>query len=192
MYTKAISVAFFLPFVAQSVLATAGCTRSYTVKDGDICDSISAAKNVSTYQLAVVNHGQINPDCADLTPGQTLCLGRTGEDCNTTYVVVPNDTCDDIQSRTGVNSTILHLNNPQINEECTNIYIGEVLCVGQTVQVPPAPGNGQPAVVAPSTAIPANPSATAVHASVTHPAVAHATAPSSLINEEDLPFCDEL
>jgi len=25
------------------------CTRSYTIKDGDICDSISAANNVSTY-----------------------------------------------------------------------------------------------------------------------------------------------
>lgn len=26
-----------------------GCTRQYTVKEGDICDSISAANNVSTY-----------------------------------------------------------------------------------------------------------------------------------------------
>jgi hypothetical protein len=32
----------------------ATCTRTYTVKTGDYCDSISAANNVSTYVSLVI------------------------------------------------------------------------------------------------------------------------------------------
>jgi hypothetical protein len=36
----------------------------------------------------------------------------------------------------GINSTILYANNPQIDEYCSNIYIGEVLCVANQVASP--------------------------------------------------------
>jgi hypothetical protein len=84
----------------------------------------------NSYQLAVNNVKAINGDCSNLTPGSTLCLGRTGEDCQTTYVVKTDDTCDGIASAAGINSTILNANNPQINSGCTNIYIGEV-CISR-------------------------------------------------------------
>ncbi|KIM36343.1 carbohydrate-binding module family 50 protein, partial [Hebeloma cylindrosporum] len=103
------------------------CTRSYTVKEGDICDTISQAHNVSTWQLATVNTGSINGDCTNLIPGQTICLGvKAEEDCSTTYTVSVGDTCENIASNNGLNSTILYLNNPQINDDCSNIYLGEV------------------------------------------------------------------
>ena len=78
------------------------------------------------YQLAVVN-ANIDSSCSNLIPGQTLCLAENAaEDCSTTYVVRSGDTCEDIASRAGLNTTILSLNNPQINAECTNIYTDEV------------------------------------------------------------------
>lgn len=82
-----------------------------------------------SYQLAVVNHGVIDSTCSNLQPGGEICLGTAGEDCSTTYVVKDNDTCDGINSAHGLNSTILYLNNPQINQACDNIYIGEVSIV---------------------------------------------------------------
>jgi len=79
-----------------------------------------------SFQLAAVNSGLINSKCTNLVPNSELCLGNTGEDCQTTYVVKSGDTCGAIASGAGTNSTILFLNNPQIDEKCENIYVGEV------------------------------------------------------------------
>ncbi|KAF9218595.1 hypothetical protein BS17DRAFT_741937 [Gyrodon lividus] len=166
MFTKAVATLLAVPFVAQLVSAQA-CTRTYTVQEGDICDGISAAHSVSTYQLAVVNINTIDAECSNLVPGANICLGLQGQDCSTTYVVEKDDTCDDISGAYGVNTTILYMNNPQINEDCSNIYVGEVLCTAGTVQVPPAPAGPIPGSSIPPTATPANP-------------------------DGDLPWCDEI
>ncbi len=79
-----------------------------------------------SFQLATVNKGKINDQCTDLQPGATLCLGNTGEDCTETYVVKLGDTCDGVSGASGLNNTILYHNNPQIDQGCTNIYVGEV------------------------------------------------------------------
>ncbi len=73
-----------------------------------------------------MNNGHIDSTCSNLFVGDEICLGNTGEDCNTVYAVKDNDTCDGINAANNLNSTILSLNNPQINEACDNIYIGEV------------------------------------------------------------------
>lgn len=169
MFSKVFVVAL-AAVLAQSAMA-AKCVRSYIVKEGDICDSISAANHVSTYQLAVDNIGKINSQCTNLVPGEELCLGYAGKDCITTYVVKPDDTCTDIASAAGINTTILKMNNPQINSDCSNIYIGEVLCTAKIVQVPPPPA-GSPKPSAPPSATLASPS------------------PSG--GDDDLPYCDEL
>jgi len=127
-----------LPLVARSAFA-ATCTRNYTVVAGDICDSISKANNVSTYQLAAVNANTVDALCSNLEIGSTLCLGTEGEDCNQTHVIDSTDTCESIASTYNVNSTILMENNPNIDDTCSNIYEGEVLCVASEVAAPPVP-----------------------------------------------------
>ena len=74
----------------------ASCTRTYTIKEGDWCDTISAAHNVSTYQLSAVNSG-IDAVCHNLEVGSTLCLDTEDEDCTTTHVVESGDSCQDLQ-----------------------------------------------------------------------------------------------
>ncbi|KAL0960269.1 hypothetical protein HGRIS_011897 [Hohenbuehelia grisea] len=203
MFPSATAAAILaLPFLAQSAFAIA-CTRQYTIKAGDICDSISAANNVSTYQLAVVNNGIIDSTCSNLEVGKTICIGQEKEDCAKTYVVKQDDTCEQIASTHAVNTTILALNNPQIDEQCSNIYIGEVLCVSELVQVPPAPaGVSKPQL--PGASIP--PAAEPAHAPpARQPASKPAPAPQKPApkpepvvplpvddDDEDLPFCDEL
>ncbi|KAE9402231.1 hypothetical protein BT96DRAFT_974443 [Gymnopus androsaceus JB14] len=148
MFANVAIAAFVLPFFVQS--AVAQCTRSYTIPENITCDGISAAESVSTYQLATVNAGIINSECSNLEPGTTICLGYASQDCNTTYVVVANDTCDSITTANGINSTLLYGNNPQINSACSNIYVGEVLCVANTIAAPPAGSSLNTAI--PSTA----------------------------------------
>ncbi|KAJ7768534.1 hypothetical protein B0H16DRAFT_1366218 [Mycena metata] len=141
MFTRALTL-LAVPFVAHAALASRGaCNRRYTIQENDICDSISAANQVSTYQLATINAGYINAGCTNLEPGDSICLGYAGEDCTTTYVIVADDTCDAITDKFSISSDTLRTNNPQINDACDNLYTGEVLCVSSKIQVPPAPAS---------------------------------------------------
>jgi len=190
MFAKALVALFLaLPFVAQSALASK-CSRTYVVKSGDICDSISAANNVSTYQLAAVNQGDIAPTCNNLYVNQKLCLAHEGEDCGNVYVVNLGDTCESLETKFGINSTFLWQNNPQINSGCTNIYVGEVLCIGGGSSPPPAGVSVDP----PPMAIPANPSATGVHSTTSSTTPTPTPTPSSHDNSDDdnLPWCEDL
>lgn len=93
---------------------------------GDVCDSISAANNVSTFQLPHANPTGINADCSNLALGQPLCLGITGQDCTQTHVVISGEGCWQIATDAGTDLTTLLANNPNVNEACSNIYPGEV------------------------------------------------------------------
>jgi len=187
MFTKLFVTALVaLPIVAAT---SAQCTRSYTVAAGDICDAISAKENVSTYQLATLNPS-INAECTNLQIGQVLCLGTEGEDCQDVWVVEADDTCDSIAECASTNATMLLLNNPNINDQCTNIYIGQVLCVADQVQSPPLPaGIPSPSVAsgfgtAPATAV------APIQTSAAAPA--QTSAASSDGDDDNLPWCDEL
>ncbi|KAI0045935.1 carbohydrate-binding module family 50 protein [Auriscalpium vulgare] len=180
-----------LPILAQSVFA-ADCARNYTVVQGDVCDSISAAHNVSTYQLAVANP-QISDDCGNLVPGDNLCLGWAGEDCTTTYVVKQDDSIEAISGAAGVNSTVFLLNNPQIDSDGDNLYIGEVVCTSTSVQVPAKPADGKvPGSAIPSSAAPAKATAAPAKATATPISGNLSDGGDGDDDDDDLPWCDEI
>ncbi|KAF8591712.1 carbohydrate-binding module family 50 protein [Ramaria rubella] len=134
---------FTLVVLATSAVALtfpANCARNYTVKAGDTCDSISAVQNVSTFQLANVNEGTIDPACDDLFPTEVICLGIIGQDCTNTTVVTDDETCVDIADKANITTSLLLENNPNVNPICTNIFPGEVLCTANTdiVHLPPS------------------------------------------------------
>ncbi|KAF8214276.1 hypothetical protein K438DRAFT_1529824, partial [Mycena galopus ATCC 62051] len=49
--------------------------------------------------------------------------------CAQTYIVVAGDTCSHIEAITGVSDILLHALNPAINSGCTNLVVGETLCL---------------------------------------------------------------
>ncbi|KAF7378475.1 Glycoside hydrolase family 18 protein [Mycena sanguinolenta] len=104
------------------------CTQTYTVQSGDTCSAIEAATGVSDAQLHALNPA-INPGCTNLSVGQTLCLSVTSSACTQTYTVQSGDTCSAIEAATGVSDSQLHTLNPSINSGCTNLSIGETLCL---------------------------------------------------------------
>ncbi|KAF8556072.1 hypothetical protein OG21DRAFT_1409818 [Imleria badia] len=125
--------------VSQSCVAQAAfpanCDRNVTVAAGDTCNSISAMYNVSTYQLAAVNTGIIDPNCDNLYVGEVICLGITGQDCSTTYIAQYGDTCIGIAGAYNISESTLLTNNPNLNQICTSLYPDEVLCVSSTIYV---------------------------------------------------------
>lgn len=149
---------------AQSAFATT-CSRNYTVSLGDTCDGISQSNNVSTYQLAVLNPN-VDAGCTNLALGEPLCLGTDGSDCQKTYTVVSGDSCGAITDKYAINSTLLWANNPQLDAECSNLYIGEVVCVDDKYNVPPAPAASSTPSAATASSSSAAPSATAAPAGV--------------------------
>ncbi|GJE98024.1 LysM domain-containing protein [Phanerochaete sordida] len=127
MFATATLAAFAALLLTVRAQIPADCARTATVQSGDTCNGISAAQNVSTFQLAHVNPG-IDAACDNLQVGETLCLGITGQDCTTVHVVQSGDFCAAIAATAGIPlATLLH-NNPNVNSGCTNLGIGEVLC----------------------------------------------------------------
>lgn len=178
------SASFIALLICTSAASAADCTRRYTIKRGDTCDTIAAANNVSTYQLAVVNPSFLGPACANLGIGESICLGTSDGDCKTTHVVQAADTCVTILQTYNINATMLWANNPNIDTDCQNIYKGEVLCVANGVQVPPAPASGAPT--------PHPSDAPASTTAVPSAAPTDSGSDGDDDDDDDLPFCDEL
>ena len=59
-------------------------------------------------------------------PEQKLCLAKKNEDCKQVYRVKPNDYCELVAEAHGIELSTLYHNNPQLNHDCTNLYIDEV------------------------------------------------------------------
>jgi hypothetical protein len=110
-----------------SAQARSGCSRNGTVQTNDTCNILSARDNVSTYQLAFVNQA-IDPLCDNIFPGENLCLGLVGEDCDTVVTIQSGDSCSSIATAANIPVSTLLSNNPNVNTDCSNIYPGEVLC----------------------------------------------------------------
>lgn len=169
--------------------ATSSCTRTYTVQPGDYCDLISAANNASTWQMAVLNSDAVKNDCSSLQPGQNLCIGSQGQDCQDTHVVQAGDTCSAVVAKANINMTMFMSNNPQIDADCTNMYIGEVMCVANFANAPPIPSFGMPTITPPSPQA----APTAIQNAAPPPPSVTPAATSSAADEEesDLPWCDD-
>lgn len=101
--------------------------------------------------------------------------------------IVADDTCEGIAKAHNVNTTLLHENNPQIDPECSNIYIGEVLCVATKVIVPP-PAATDKSFPTPPNASPPVPVKTP-EPTVDTPKPDEG---DDDYDDEDLPWCDEL
>ncbi|KAG1730391.1 uncharacterized protein EDB91DRAFT_785915 [Suillus paluster] len=134
-FTARLVVLAAIASVVAGQALPAGCDRNITVQAGDTCDGISAAYNVSTYQLAAVNSGIIDTACDNLYIGENICLGITGQDCSVTHLMQTGDTCYSVANAAGISINTLLANNPNVNTICTNTYPGEVLCTASQIYV---------------------------------------------------------
>ncbi|KAJ7616568.1 RlpA-like double-psi beta-barrel-protein domain-containing protein-containing protein [Roridomyces roridus] len=108
---------------------TGGCSKTYTVVSGDTCSAVEAKNGVSDATLHTLNPS-INSGCTNLQIGQVLCVaGGSNSGCSQSYTVVSGDTCSAIEFRFGISDSTLHSLNSGINSGCTNLQIGQVLCV---------------------------------------------------------------
>ena len=112
-----------------SAAPTPSCISFYTVVNGDDCNSVAAANNVSTGNLLTAN--DLNINCENFpVVGTKLCIPAQ---CDT-YILRGSDTCQSILSNlNGTTLTQLFSWNPNINAVCGNInrLVGSVICTRQ-------------------------------------------------------------
>lgn len=66
---RASLVTWFIGAIAVSCVSAAACSGTYTVQDGDTCDSIGYRTYTSTYQLLALNINNTGSDCGQLESG---------------------------------------------------------------------------------------------------------------------------
>jgi len=106
--------------------------QSYTVKSGDVCNSIAEHNSAPTYQIMCQND-LINGVCTNLHPDQNICLGRKGEDCKDTYVVKWGDSAESIAREFNIPLGIFEDNNycyhSSSGKICPRFNVETVVCV---------------------------------------------------------------
>ncbi|CAL5228206.1 g11293 [Coccomyxa viridis] len=119
--------------VGQTVCIKAAptCTKQVTVKNGDTCYSIWTAAGLTEAEFTALNPGV---DCTKLQAGQSLCVAGASS-CSKTHTVVSGDSCYSIWTAAGITQAQLEANNPGL--DCSNLQIGQVLCVDNAPTPPP-------------------------------------------------------
>lgn len=121
--------------------------QNYTVKAGDTCRSIAAAKSVAEGTLASINN--LYADCSALANntmvGATLCLPKTCQ----IYAMDVGDDCYGVSAYYNITLAQFAAYNPSVTTNCGNLVnaTGAVVCVTSpdgTYNATVLPGAGQP------------------------------------------------
>lgn len=129
---------------SASPTATKACTGTYTVQSGDTCGSIETTYSLTSAQFYALNPS-VNTACSNLSVGQVLCVQGstattttitsaipTSTGCTQKYTVKSGDTCGNIETTYSLTSAQFYGLNPSVNVGCSNLAIGQVLCVQGT------------------------------------------------------------
>jgi LysM repeat protein len=106
----------------------ASCSgKTYTIKSGDTCQSVSFSQGIDTAQLLSANN--LPAFCANFPTSGSLCI-PTAYQC-TSYTVHSTDTCTTISVAHNLTWTQLISWNPELGTRCENIaeYTGYTICL---------------------------------------------------------------
>ncbi|TLD08606.1 uncharacterized protein PgNI_07373 [Pyricularia grisea] len=128
---------------------------SYTVQDGDSCNSISEAQGVATEAFISIN--DIDLGCNDIpTVGTSLCLPKKckvrelglGDTCEsiieeegiTLVTITDGGTCAAASVAFGITLDDFYFLNPQVDSSCSNLWLGYAYCVAAVGDIQTYPG----------------------------------------------------
>jgi LysM repeat protein len=113
--------------VGQSLcIPDRSCLQKYKVVDGDVCYEIGSKFGVTSAAIMSANP-TIDSMCYYLQIGQIICI--PDRSCIQKYPVSSGDTCSSIGAEFGLTGTAISSANPTINSGCTNLQLGQSLCI---------------------------------------------------------------
>ncbi|KAJ7751586.1 hypothetical protein B0H16DRAFT_1547596 [Mycena metata] len=105
------------------------CTTYHTVISGDNCQTMEASSGIAASDFLRWNP-EVNSACTNIFAGEAYCVGGGGQACGKLYVVKSGDGCEAIAMSSGITQARLDALNPQVDANCDNLQVGEILCVG--------------------------------------------------------------
>lgn len=127
---------------------TDGCSQYYTVASGDTCSAIDTTFGITFTQFQTWNP-EVNEACSNIQVGLAYCVASTGgssssgppsnvatgtitDGCTQYYTVVSGDSCSAIDTTYSITFAQFRTWNPEVDENCSNIQVGEAYCVAST------------------------------------------------------------
>ncbi|KAK0745455.1 hypothetical protein B0T18DRAFT_306414, partial [Schizothecium vesticola] len=116
--------------------AVGNCNAWYKVSSGDSCE-VTAAKNTITVDQLRSWNTQLGSTCNDLWLGYYAYVGVPGaatpipgivSNYKRYTLVVSGDSCEIVSQRYGINVNDFKKWNTYINAQCTNIWLGALVC----------------------------------------------------------------
>ncbi|KAJ7459276.1 hypothetical protein FB451DRAFT_1372017 [Mycena latifolia] len=104
-------------------------TCNGTPAPGQACGGSIACETGTPVFSSTAPSGPTSTPTSTSTSTSTSSSPTPSGGCAQTYTVVSGDICSAIEAKTGVSDAQLHALNPAINSGCTNLQVGQVLCV---------------------------------------------------------------
>ncbi|KAJ7062147.1 hypothetical protein C8F01DRAFT_986832 [Mycena amicta] len=105
------------------------CTSYHTVVSGDTCNAMDTSAKIAFSDFLRWNP-EINVACTNILLNEAYCVGGGGKACGKLYVVVSGDSCAAIVQKQSVTQATITALNPWINSACSNLAVGQNVCVG--------------------------------------------------------------
>ncbi|KAJ6587482.1 hypothetical protein DFH09DRAFT_1359200 [Mycena vulgaris] len=102
------------------------CTTYYNVQSGDNCNIIEAKFKIGFSDILRWNP-EVSTTCGNLNLASYCVLGSGA--CSKLYTVVSGDSCGAVETKVKVTDALLRSENNWINTACSNIQIGQNLCI---------------------------------------------------------------
>ena len=132
---KAIVYASLIFLIISTFQITNCSPTTYTIVAGDTCYKIAKNNNLELNALLGLNPGL---NCENLQIGQKISLSKAKDNqCNKFYTITSGDICWNIASANGLTLDQLIALNPGLS--CSNLQIGQVICVSQGSSPSPPP-----------------------------------------------------
>ncbi|KAH9478590.1 LysM domain-containing protein [Psilocybe cubensis] len=175
--TSGFAISTVAPPGATPFGTTPECGKFYQVNSGDNCQQISLNNSINVDLFEQINPS-INSGCTNLTPGLYYCVWPLSDwnatitttstiatppgptpsgstpNCYQWHTIVSGDTCSVLEASFGITMAQLQTWNPQLNNDCTNLLLGEAYCVNGAApgsSITSTPASSTPTVTPTST-----------------------------------------
>lgn len=126
VFVSVLALASSLVVFVQANGPRIQCTESYTVPEGETCDSLGASVGADQTAILTMNPGI---SCEGTLPSnEPLCI-RGWQPICTLNETATNTTCDGLASQWNITQPDFVNYNDNVNDNCTNLVVGQPYCV---------------------------------------------------------------
>jgi len=114
--------------VRQATGPRTQCTQTYNVPQGETCDALASKLGLSQTSIESLNTGITCNGASAISANQELCIKGQTPTC-ASYATATDTTCDGLASQGNITPKEFVQYNENVNDDCTNLVVGQPYCV---------------------------------------------------------------